>query len=323
VGAVSGWEPVVIGRPVAPVVARGPVIQPYRPDVVADGWSSAHFEVRCASVRGAAHRFLGEPRQDECAVVAHPGTGALVAVVADGVSGAPLSHLGATVACRTVVEYLLRVLDGADAGGSDVDWPDLLRWAGWSLVEYAARQRGSTEPDPREAERLLATTLVVALVRPGPDGRARACLVRVGDSAAWLLQAREPSQGTSEAGQGTSEASRRRRGWTWSALFPPVSDPAAEVLPDGVSALPRVPASVDPVDVELAAGDVLVLGTDGFADPLADGGGAVGELFAENLASPPPMLRLAWLLDFTCETYDDDRTLVGVWPSAGTPTIAP
>ena len=109
--AEHGWEPVVIGRPAVPVVARGPAAPPYRPDVVADGWAAEHFEVRCASVRGAAHRVLAEPRQDECAVVPHPASGALVAVVADGVSAAPLSHLGATVACRTVVRYLLAALD--------------------------------------------------------------------------------------------------------------------------------------------------------------------------------------------------------------------
>ena len=41
-------------------------------------------------------------------------------VRADGLSAAPMSHLGATMACRTVVEYLLRALDadpGADNGG--------------------------------------------------------------------------------------------------------------------------------------------------------------------------------------------------------------
>jgi hypothetical protein len=300
---VDGWEPLVIGRPAAPAPARAPAAQPYRPDVVADGWSSPHFEVRCASVRGAAHRFRGEPRQDEFAVVPHD-SGALVAVVADGLSAAPMSHLGATMACRTVVEYLLRALD-ADPD-ADVDWPDLLRCAGWSLVEYAARQpppgpggartAGPAEPDPRAAERALATTVIVALVRPRPPGRATAALARVGDSAAWVLG-----------------------GGEWRPVFPP--SPYAEVLPDGVAALPRVPPDVAPVEVELGDGDVLLLGTDGFADPLTDAladGGAAGKLFAEALAGPPPMLRLAWLLDFDGETYDDDRTLLGVWPTTST-----
>ncbi|WP_329110328.1 protein phosphatase 2C domain-containing protein [Micromonospora sp. NBC_01699] len=277
----------MIGRAGAPFPVRGPSAGPYRPDMVADGWSSDHFDVRCASVRGAGHRYLGEPRQDECAVVPHP-SGAVIAVVADGVSGAPLSHLGATMACRTVVDYLSRALDD---GATELDWPDLLRCAGWSLVEYASRQLGVGEPDPQAAERLLATTVVVAYVRPDGPGRARGWLARVGDSTAWTL-----------------------RGVEWTPLFP--MDPDSELLPDGVSALPRVPTAIVPVEVELTVGDVLVLGTDGFADPLGDGTGTVGELFATGLAGPPTLPGLAWLLDFDSAAHDDDRTVLAVWPVA-------
>ena len=299
----AGWDPPVIGAPGEPAAVRAPVTQPYRPDTVIDGWSSEHFHVRCAAVRGHAHRAQGVPRQDECAVVLHPGSGAVIAVIADGVSSAELSHLGATMVCRTVVDYLLQVLDA----GKEVDWLDLLRCAGWSLVEYAARQlappqpdasAGNAEPvpDPRRAERLLASTVVVALVRPDGPGRARAWLVRVGDSTGWLLRAGE-----------------------WIALFAPLSGPADELVPDGVSALPRVPGELTPVMAELARGDVLVLGTDGFAEPLGDGTGALGELFAAGLATPPPMPKLAWLLDFTAGTHDDDRTVLALWPGADDP----
>jgi hypothetical protein len=40
----------------------------------------------------------------------------------------------------------------------------------------------------------------------------------------------------------------------------------------------------------------------------------VGQLFAEHLHIPPPALAFAHLLDFSRETFDDDRTLVAVWP---------
>jgi len=291
----AGWDPPVIGLPAAPGAVRAPATQPYRPDTVIDGWSSEHFHVRCAAVRGPAHRALAVPRQDECTVVLHPGSGAVIAVVADGVSNAALSHLGATVVCRTVVDYLLQALDA----GREVDWADLLRCAGWSLVEYAARQlpeQPGGEPvfDPQRAERLLATTVVIALVRPDGPGRARAWLVRVGDSTGWLL-----------------------RDGDWHPLFAALSGPADELLPDGVSALPRVPTEPVLVTAELTGGEVLVLGTDGFADPLGDGTGELGGLFAAGLASPPPMPKLAWLLDFTAGTHDDDRTVLAVWPVAG------
>jgi serine/threonine protein phosphatase PrpC len=264
--------------------SRAPATQPYRPDTVVDGWSSPDFAVRAAAVRGAAHRLSGVPRQDECAVVLHHASGAVIAVVADGVSNAELSHLGATVVCRTVVDYLLRALDT----GAEVDWHDLLRNAGWALVEYTAHQVTPVgEPDPARAERLLASTVVVALVRPDS-----ALLVRVGDSGAWRL-----------------------RGGRWTPVFAPLSDPSDELLPDGVSALPRVPVEVTPVMAELGPGDVLVLGTDGFAEPLGDGDGEVGTRFAGELVTPPSLPELAALLDFTAGTHDDDRAVVALWPA--------
>ncbi|MEV6305201.1 protein phosphatase 2C domain-containing protein [Actinoplanes sp. NPDC051861] len=276
------WASPSVGEaaPASPVLA--PATQPYRPDTVIDGWAAEGFEVRAASVRGAGHRASGEPRQDELAVATHEGS--LIAVVADGVSNAPLSHLGATMVCRTVVDYLQH----AEA---EIDWHDLLRCAGWSLVEFAARQSGG-EPDPQRAEAQLASTVVVALIRPAEPGRAVAHLVRVGDSDAWRL-----------------------RDGKWTPLFESLTQPEDELLPDGVSALPRVPSSVTPVEVPLSTGDVLVLGTDGFAEPLGDGGGEVGRLFGDGLADPPPLARLAWMLDFTGGPYDDDRTVLAIWPT--------
>jgi Protein phosphatase 2C len=284
------WAAPVLGATTAPSPVRAPATQPYRPDTVIDGWSSTDFSVRAASVRGPAHRAGSVPRQDECAVALHPGTGAVIAVVADGVSNAELSHLGATMVCRTVVDYLLRALDS----GAAVDWLDLLHCAGWSLVEYAARQLAGTPagPDPAAAERLLASTVVVALVRPAGPGRATAQLVRIGDSAAWRLRAGR-----------------------WTPLFPPLTGPDDELVPDGVTALPRVPAAVDPVAVDLSGEDVIVLGTDGFAEPLGDGDGELGALFGSGLAAPPPMTRLAWMLDFDGGPHDDDRTVLAVWPA--------
>jgi hypothetical protein len=68
------------------------------------------------------------------------------------------------------------------------------------------------------------------------------------------------------------------------------------------------------VQVTIAEGDVLVLATDGFAEPLGDGAGDLGRLFGDGLATPPPMTRLAWMLDFAGGSSDDDRTVLAVWP---------
>lgn len=114
------WAPLVIGTPVAEFEPRPPRFPGYRPDTAADGWSTEHVTVRAASVRGYQHRHEGTPRQDDFALAAHPGSGALVAAVADGVASAELAHLGATLVCRSAVDQLLHALDG-----DDNDTPDL------------------------------------------------------------------------------------------------------------------------------------------------------------------------------------------------------
>lgn len=278
----------MIGTPVAEFEPRPPRYPGYRPDTVADGWSTEHLTVRAASVRGYQHRHDGTPRQDDFALAAHPGCGALVAAVADGVASAELAHLGATLVCRSAVDQLLHTLDEHAAAAPD--WPNLMSCAGWALVEFAGRQPADDgQSDADRAERNLASTLVVALVRPGPDGSAVAELARVGDSAAWLL-----------------------RDGGWSPVFGQAA--AGDLVDPVVPALPRVPAELAGVSVDLAPGNVLLLGTDGVGLALGDGTGKVGAVFAETLAHPPAPLDFARLLDFSRETFDDDRTMVAIWP---------
>jgi hypothetical protein len=86
------------------------------------------------------------------------------------------------------------------------------------------------------------------------------------------------------------------------------------VLATSVTALPRLPAEVSAATVELAAGGVLLVGTDGVGVPVGDGRGPVGAALAAGVEAPPTPLDLGYLLDFSRETFDDDRTLVAVWP---------
>ena len=294
--AEDPWAPVVVDQPIVefePRPARPtyrPLTSSYRPDSIVDGWSSEHFTVRAASVRGYAHRYDGTPRQDDLAVAAHPATRAVVFAVADGVSAAEHSHIGATVACRAAVDS---ALDQLDRGSEGINWQQLVNGVAWQLVEHAKRMQGLEGPDSAAAERLLATTLVVGAVVPGPDGYT-ATLVQLGDSGVWQLHAGR-----------------------YTALGKAKIEAGAAVFSSAVSALPRVPPSVGVVEVRLAAEAVLLVGTDGIGDPLGDGSGKVGELFARMLAQPPPPLALAHLLDFSRDTFDDDRTLIAIWQRPG------
>jgi serine/threonine protein phosphatase PrpC len=276
------WGSVAVGTPVTDFEPRPADTLSYRSDTVADGWSTGELTVRLASVRGYAHRYAGLPRQDDAAVVHHPASGAVVFAVADGVSAAPLAHLGATAACRAAVGAAMRALDA----GSPVEWPTVMEHAAWQVVEQATAALKLDGPDPGRAEEEMATTLIAGLVRPTGAG-ADAVVARVGDSAAWVL-----------------------RDGRYRALF---DRTAAVITESAVTALPRVPAA-DVRGGPVAPGEVLLIGTDGFGDPLGDGTGPVGAHFAVRLAHPRPPVAFAHDLDFSRETFDDDRTLLAIWP---------
>ncbi|WP_175420829.1 protein phosphatase 2C domain-containing protein [Streptomyces griseus] len=283
------WSRFVLGRPTARFEAKPPPADPYRPDTLFDGWSTQGLTVRLASVRGDAHRYGGQPRQDDVVVAAHEPTGAVVFAVADGVSAAPQSHVGAALACRTAVSDVLRQLD---EGRNQVDWKRVVAAAAYQLVMRVTRGGEPTREQKQEAQTLLATTLVTGVVRPAAGGQLDVNLVHVGDSGAWLLH------------QG---------------LFHPLlggKDQSADgIFSSAVAALPWVPPQVEGTWYTLPEDGVLLVGTDGFGDPLGDGTGRIGEVMAYELGRPPREPQaVAQLLDFSRETFDDDRTLLAVWP---------
>ncbi|MFF2731083.1 protein phosphatase 2C domain-containing protein [Streptomyces sp. NPDC058008] len=283
------WSRFVFGRPTARFEARPPGADPYRPDTLFDGWSTPELTVRLASVRGDAHRFGGQPRQDDVVVAAHEPSGAVVFAVADGVSAAPQSHVGAALACRTAVSDILRQLDG---GRPEVDWKRVVTAAAYQLFMRVTRGAEPTREQTREAQTLLATTLVTGLVRLTGSGRLEVGLAHVGDSGAWML-----------------EQDR------FHPLLGGKEERADGVFSSAVSALPWVPPHIEGTWYTFPEDGVLLVGTDGFGDALGDGRGRIGSVMAYELGRPPREPQaLAQLLDFSRETFDDDRTLLAVWP---------
>jgi serine/threonine protein phosphatase PrpC len=279
--------PLVIGDPAAAVQPRLAVAEPYRPDTVADGGAACGLTVRAASVRGLAKRWSGGPRQDDLCLAVHAPSGTLIAAVADGVSAAPRSHLGAALAVRQAVAAVTRTLDQ----GTEINWAEVFSHAAWALVE-AQRADGDATAGVEDAARALACTLLMAAVTaPEQDGEpASAQIAAVGDSSALMLS---------------------------SGHFAPLlgdGEPADGLAGAAVDALPRAVGELHSTRVALSGEDVLLLATDGFTMPLADGRNEVGAVFARELRRPPSPLELARLLDFSRSTYDDDRTLVAIWP---------
>jgi serine/threonine protein phosphatase PrpC len=217
----------------------------------------------------------------------HEPTGTLVAVVADGVSAAALSHVGAATVCRYAVEYALRAL----SSGGDPDPAQLVQGCAWALTEASQRVAGLAEPDPAVAEQLMASTLAMATVRPDPSGGdARVSVVVVGDSGVAVLD---------------------EEGLTY--VLGAKSPTEGGITETAVVALPRLPDPVASASLGLGRNQTLLVGTDGVWDPVGDGRGSVGRHLSSALARDLPE-RIAFLgvVDFAKETHDDDRTLVAI-----------
>ncbi|MFB7619038.1 protein phosphatase 2C domain-containing protein [Kitasatospora sp. NPDC056181] len=336
------WSPIVVDRAGPVFEPRPPVGRYFRADTESDGWSTDHARLRLASVRGNSHRYYRKPRQDSAAATFHAASETIVFAVADGVSAASLPELGSMLACEAAIGAVLRQLD---AGRGEFDWTAVVRQAAAALTvratailagagpgsgaapaassppppghapaarpaphpaavpepriapapHLAPAPAAHPAPDPAQVERLLATTLVVGTARPVPGG-LEVRLSRAGDSGAWVLD--------------LDRAAYR-------PLFAPKYDPDAVIVSNAVVPLPRCPDPAELGGCLLVAGQVLLVGTDGFGDPLGDGDGQVGALFARELAEPPSAAWLAHVLDFSRQTFDDDRTLIAIWPGAG------
>lgn len=283
------WEPLVVGEPASAVDPRPPSGLSYRPDSVCDGWSTAALHLRLASVRGYQHRFDGRPREDDAAAACDPDTGTVVFAVADGVSGARQPHIGSQLACRSAIEQMLAQVRGS-GGGYVANWEKLLSTVHWQLVEQARRILRSPEAGPQETADLLATTLVAGTATPNESG-VFIHVISVGDSGVWQIE---------------QENIHRLAGGKQTG--------ADGLVSSAVAPLPFLPNVIRPLPFQLEAGTVLLVGTDGFGDPLGNGTGPVARLFHTRLRRPVPPLGFAHLLDFSRETFDDDRTLIALWP---------
>lgn len=283
------WQPIVVGKPVPSFETIPPRGLSYRPDTVCDGWQTGKMALRLASVRGNQHRYEGRPREDDAAAAWDQDTGTVVFAVADGVSSARQPHIGSQLACRSAVDEMLAQVRG-DGAGYVADWDKLLSTVHWQLVEQARRILHRPDAGQEETAGLLATTLVAGTATPTDHG-VFVHLISIGDSGAWQIKHDRFYRLTGGKAAG-----------------------ADGVYSSTVDPLPFLPGVIRPLSFALEQRTVLLIGTDGFGDPLGDGTGAVAQHFYYGLLRPAPPLGFAHLLDFSRETYDDDRTLIALWP---------
>ena len=316
--SLLGWSGPAWGEPSA--ASRSPV--PLRSAVVAadagyraDGGCTGHLSVLGASVVGVGHRLARRRCEDAFGwVLVTPDV--LFLVVADGVSNARRGGDGAEIAVRAACRAALHFAGTAERdgktsgpapagsqGGPDEPFGRSLCLN--CLVEANEELRsaaGALGVEPTD----LSTTVVMAAVSSRGE-EAAVDVACVGDSAAFVLSGQEWLQ-AAPPGDGVGEE----------AVGGALRATATPVLP---SPAPGEVSGVDLAAVALAAGEVLVLMTDGVAEPLREGpttvAPAMAKLLARATAGGLSPLGLAEAIDFSRRGCQDDRTLVATWLTPG------
>jgi serine/threonine protein phosphatase PrpC len=285
------------GRAPGQVVPLPDLGYPHRPDTVVDGFSIVDenraevMRVRAAGLRGLAHRYYGRVRQDEYAWRTTVDGHYLVICVADGVSAGEFSHIAAERAASTGTALLCALL--ADTPPDRLLWDQVLDMVAQDITEAGLsllRQRDLTR---RELAEHMATTVLYAIVDlTANDAAHEVILLNVGDTSAWVLL---------------------EDGLWWPQQ--PIKNEDEELYSPSVQALPLVPETpAIAVRTCVRPGQALVLMTDGVGDPLGDGTGEVGRFLAEAWREPPADLEFAAQAGFSRKSFDDDRTVVALWP---------
>jgi serine/threonine protein phosphatase PrpC len=257
------------------------------PDTAVDSVSLEGLEVRAASVRGLLHRSRHIPRQDAYSL--GNGDEPLVLTVCDGVGSLGLSHEAAQHAAARLSMLLpeYRSCDG-------VDWDALFRALSDELAKLRQDRIGDDAPCQQND---MATTVLTAVLTRLPGSGLRVELAWVGDSEPYLLRRGNWRRLSTERAAG-NHADEDGRGL---------------VRPRGTAALPATHPVVRTYILDLMPGDVLVLVSDGIADPLGDGTGLVGGALIEWWSQPPDALEFASQVSFKRKGFFDDRTAVAVW----------
>jgi hypothetical protein len=270
----------------------------FTPDTITDGWENGFLTLRGASVRGGSHRWENIPRQDSFATVFIPDKNWVVVAVADGVSGASQSHIGAHVAVNSAINYFINT---KTADIERINWKHVCETTAQNLNQAVKSLKGygniqdaadKTENDIAEATlKYLATTFVCAVITESRSGDSLiANVINVGDSGVWLL-----ADGKFNAVVGGK-------------------DDNADITSNDVAPLPYIPDNIEPVEISIESGEVLLIGTDGFGEPLGSGNGDLGLLFKNTLKTIPSSVDFVNTLDFMRKYFVDDRTLVAIWP---------
>ncbi|MCF1510507.1 protein phosphatase 2C domain-containing protein [Streptomyces glomeratus] len=251
--------------------------------------------VRAASVSGDSHNWEGTCRQDAMTVarIGPPETEMLLLAVADGVGSASYSHIGSYHATRQAAVFLDQEAESIYSALCARNRADLSGIASTAIARAIEHLRAEWKTLADRAGRPYldqdyATTLHVLLVPTNARIRERV-LFSVGDGGLFVL--------------------REGRWAQWNR------SEDATVLETRTEALPHAYSSVKATLLATKPGDVLLLGTDGITNPLAQKDQAFADHLAHAWGRPetPSLSDFLWQAQTRAKSYDDDRTVICVW----------
>ena len=268
------------------------------PDTIIDSGTVGNVHLLAASVRGLSHQENGTPRQDSYGFAVTPDKQWLVAVVADGVSSGYLSHKAAQLVARHAPAAVLAELaanPGLEPG--HIDWYTVFNAMARRIIAVGTKllaDDGVAEPTPQDVSEAMATTATIAVVEISPpDHQRHVALAWLGDSPAWVMDT---------------------GGWD---CLTEVKNAGREIASSSVTALPRIPSDATMLPQwrgYVPLNGTLLLMTDGVGDPLGAADGEVAAALFEVWRDPPHMFEFAKQVAFGRKSFDDDRTVVAVWP---------
>ncbi|MFF4649142.1 protein phosphatase 2C domain-containing protein [Streptomyces sp. NPDC001380] len=285
------------------------------PDTVVEGARYGSLTLRAAAVRGDSARYRGEPRRDAL-LVARFGEGPdsmLVALVAGAPRGAGTPPTAAVQACRHLAAALGRSRAElvADLRGGARDG---LRFGLQRLVARAAQQLRPADPDPDPEPAAPADPRRPRedAAPPGPAGGAPAGPEADAGALHCVLVPLDPSVGDRVCfGTGPGGLFLLRRGhWVDAYGARLLHDPH----PDGrEGAAPPDPAFRFRL-VTASPGDVLMLATEGLAEPVREEP-AVARFLADHWSQPHPPGTVDFLrqLQVRAKGYAGDRAAAVFW----------
>jgi hypothetical protein len=275
--------PVLGGTPRAARLPWYLPVEPAQSGVAADEVRLGDLDVRAASVVGPDHR-CAEPamaRQDAYRLGRDSAGRHLIIAVADGLSSAARSDIGATIAVRAAVDLIRRELD-AGLRPEQLDMVALFSTVA-KHVAGGAKQLGCSPAD-------VLTALAVAIVpsgATGPSGVRLVLLASLADVSTWVRT--DPS---------------------WTRL-----GGADKHGLDRNSLDAFLPHHADKVDVrllDLPPNSTLAVVTDGVGDAFTDVAGGA-QWFAQRWRRPPPLASFLLDVNYEAPSQLDDRTAIVVW----------